>query len=463
MISRRDFLKSSGALIVSFSATSLATPFAIAQGPFETHASHIDPTKLDSWIAVAADGTVTAYTGKCDFGQGMFTAQTQLVAEELCLPIGRVKLIQCDTSVSPDQGTTSGSQSTPANFNSANLAQAAATAREALMLMASKHLGEATDQLTVAGGVITGKTGRHVTYEELIGSQRFNIPLSTTAKRRSPAQWTVLGKPVPSLDTVALMTGRFEFVHNVHVPRMLHGRVVRPPEVGATVASVDETSIRQIPGVVKVVVRNNFVGVVAKKQSQVVQAASQLKVRWSPGTRLPAQKTFYGSLRKQPSRDVLIINSKDVEQKLAAAPTVVRATYAYPYQIHGSIGASCALADVKPDHATVWSATQSVYPTRSIVAKLLALPIDSVRVIYESRVSCRPSWLGQGASRMEPRKTAVDLRDSDLAQALKVLGEERVNPEMRDLLLPLLAKTEADRRKLCPGKDDDLDEKPNST
>ena len=388
MISRRDFLKSSGALIVSCSATSLATPFAIAQGPFDTHASHIDPSKLDSWIAVASDGTVTAYTGKCDFGQGMSTAQTQLVAEELCVPIGRVKLIQCDTSVSPDQGTTSGSQSTPANFNSANLAQAAATAREALMLMASKHLGEATDQLTVAGGVITGKTGRHVTYEELIGSKQFNIPLSTTAKRRSPAQWTVLGKPVPSLDTVALMTGRFEFVHNVHVPRMLHGRVVRPPEVGATVASVDETSIRQIPGVVKVVVRNNFVGVVAEKQSQAVQAASQLKVRWSPGTRLPAQKTFYGSLRKQPSRDVLIVNSKDVEQKLAAAPTVVRATYAYPYQMHGSISASCAVADVKPDHATVWSATQSVYPTRSIVAKLLALSIDSVRVIYVRGSGC---------------------------------------------------------------------------
>src|SRR5439155_15372867 len=302
--------------------------------------------------------------------------------EELCVPIGRVKLIQCDTSVSPDQGTTSGSQSTPANFNSAKLAQAAATAREALMLMASKHLGEATDQLTVAGGVITGKTGRHVTYEELIGSKRFNIPLSTTAKRRSPAQWTVLGKPVPSLDTVELMTGRFEFVHNVHVPGMLHGRVVRPPAAGAAVASVDETSIRQIPGVVKVVVRNNFVGVVAEKQSQAVQAASQIKVRWSPGTRLPAQKTFYGSLRKQLSRDVLIVNSKDVEQKLAAAPTVVRATYAYPYQMHGSIGASCAIADVKPNHATVWSATQSVYPTRSIVAKLLALPIDSVRVIY---------------------------------------------------------------------------------
>jgi nicotinate dehydrogenase subunit B len=387
-VSRRDFLKSSGALIVSFSAASLAGPFAIAQGPFDTHPSHVDPVKLDSWIAVAADGTVTAYTGKCDFGQGMFTAQTQLVAEELCMPIGRVKLIQCDTSVAPDQGTTSGSQSTPTNFNSGNLAQAAATAREALITMASRRLGEEADQLTVTDGVITGKTGRRITYGELIGNHRFNLPLSTTARRRSPAQWTVLGKPVPSLDRVALMTGQFEFVHNVRVLGMLHGRVVRPPEVGATFASVDESSVSQISGLVKVVVRNDFVGVVAEKQWQAVQAARQLKVRWNPGTGLPAQKTFYDSLRTQPTRDVLVVNSGDVEQKLSAAGTVVRATYAYPYQLHGSVGASCAVADVKPDHATVWSATQSVYPTRSIVAKLLGLPLEDVRVVYVRGSGC---------------------------------------------------------------------------
>jgi CO/xanthine dehydrogenase Mo-binding subunit len=387
-VSRRDFLKSSGALIVSFSAASLAGPFAIAQGPFDTHPSHVDPAKLDSWIAVAADGTVTAYTGKCDFGQGMFTAQTQLVAEELCVPIGRVKLIQCDTAIAPDQGTTSGSQSTPTNFNSGNLAQAAATAREALITMASRRLGEEADQLTMSDGVITGKSGRRVTYAELIGSRRFNIPLSTTARRRSSAQWTVLGKPVPSLDRAALMTGQFEFLHNVRVPGMLHGRVVRPPEVGATVASVDESSVSQISGLVKVVVRNDFVGVVAEKQWQAVQAARQLKVRWNPGTGLPAQKTFYDSLRQQPSRDVLVVNSGDVEQKLAAARTVVRATYAYPYQMHGSVGASCAVADVQPDRATVWSATQSVYPTRSIVAKLLGQPLDSVRVIYVRGSGC---------------------------------------------------------------------------
>jgi nicotinate dehydrogenase subunit B len=135
-------------------------------------------------LAVGADGTVTAYTGKCDFGQGMFTAQTQLVAEELCVAISRVKLIQCDTSVAPDQGTTSGSQSTRTNFNSQNLALAAATARETLLSMAARKWGEPVDRLIVADGVITGTAGRHVTYEELIGGSRFNLALSPNAKRR---------------------------------------------------------------------------------------------------------------------------------------------------------------------------------------------------------------------------------------------------------------------------------------
>src|SRR6202050_3286348 len=247
MTSRRDFLKSSGALIVSFGAASLTGQAVFGQGPFDTHPSHIDPKQLDSWLAVGADGVVTAYTGKCDFGQGIFTAQTQLVAEELCVPIGRVKLIQCDTSICPDQGTTSGSQSTPTNFNSENLALAAATAREALLSLASKKLGEPVENLTVSDGVITGTLGRHVRYEDLIGNMHFNLPLSATAKRRSAADWEVAGKAIPSLDRTALMTGQFEFVHNVRVPGMLHGRVVRPPEMGATVAHVDEQLVRNIP------------------------------------------------------------------------------------------------------------------------------------------------------------------------------------------------------------------------
>jgi nicotinate dehydrogenase subunit B len=387
-LSRRDFLQTSGALIVTFSAASVAAPFLAAQGPFDTHPSHVDPDKLDSWLAVASDGTVTAYTGKCDLGQGMGTVQAQLVAEELCVSLDRVKLIQCDTSVTPDQGTTSGSQSTPTNFNTRNLAQAAATAREALVEMAAHRLGASVDQLSVEGGVVSAKSGSRVSYGELIGGERFEIAVSAAAKRRSPSEWKVLGKSVPSMDRSALMTGTFEFVHNVHVPGMVHGRVVRPPEVGATVANVDENSVQHVPGLMKVVVRSNFVGVVAEKQWQAAQAAKDLKVSWNPGPQLPTQKDFYDYLRRQPSRDVMLVDSKDVDDKLKSAAQVLKSTYSHPYQAHGSIGSSCAVADVQADHATVWSATQSIYPTQHGLSTLTGLPLDSVRVVFVRGSGC---------------------------------------------------------------------------
>src|SRR5579864_4131822 len=178
MATRRDFLKSCGALIVSFGTAPLLDPVLLGQGPFATHESHIDPKQVDSWLAVNADGTITAHTGKCDFGQGMFTAQTQLVAEELCVPVARVKLIQCDTDLTPDQGTTSGSQSTPTNFNTDGLALAAATAREALLTMAATKLGEPVDQLTVKDGVILAKNSRRVRYEELVAGKQFHLALN---------------------------------------------------------------------------------------------------------------------------------------------------------------------------------------------------------------------------------------------------------------------------------------------
>ena len=387
-LSRRDFLKASGALVVSFSATSTFAPLAAAQGPFDTHASHVDPLKLDSWLAVASDGTVTAYTGKCDLGQGMQTVQTQLVAEELCVSLGWVKLIQCDTSVTPDQGTTSGSQSTPTNFNARNLAQAAATAREALIGMAAETLGVPMDQLAAQDGIISSKGDSRLSYGELIGGKQFNLPVNPAAKRRSPREWTVLGQPVPSMDRVALVTGTFEFVHNVHVPGMVHGRVVRPPQAGATVAKVDERSVERVPGLIKVVVRKNFVGVVAEKQWQAAQAAKQLKVEWKPGPVLPPQADFYSFIRKQPSRDFMLVDSKDVDAKLKSAARVVKAVYSYPYQAHGSIGSSCAVADVRADRATIWSPTQSVYPTQHGISMLTGLPLESVRVIFVRGSGC---------------------------------------------------------------------------
>src|SRR5215469_1110240 len=387
-LTRRDFLRTSGLLIVSLGARSMVEPLDARQGPFDTHPSPVDPSKLDSWLAIASDGTVTAYTGKCDLGQGMLTVQTQLVAEELSVPLDRVRLIQCDTSITPDQGTTSGSQSTPTNFNARNLAQAAATAREALIAMAAEKLTVTADKLTVESGVVSGGNGHTTSYAELISGKHFDLAVNPAAKRRSPAEWTLLGKPVPALELSSLVTGQFEFVHNVHVEGMLHGRVVRPPAVGATVVSVDEGSVRGVPGLVKVVVRKNFVGVVAEKQSQAIQGAANLKVIWSRGSGLPAQKDFYDYIRSQPSRDVMMVDSQDVEEKLAQATAVLKATYCHPYQAHGSVGSSFAVADVRADNATVWSPTQTVYPTRSGVATLLGLPLEKVRVVFVRGSGC---------------------------------------------------------------------------
>ena len=389
-LSRRAFLKSSGALIVSFSAAAVLEPTGLAQGPFDTRVSHIDPRQLDSWLAIAADGGVTAFTGKAELGQGMLTAQAQLVAEELSVPIDRVKLIQCDTEVCPDQGTTSGSQSTPTNFNQSNLALACATARETLLRLASTRLGVPVAQLIAAGGVITvtGNPGRRTTYGELVAGRRLQVQLDASARRKPASAWTVLGTPVPRLDMRDMTTGRYEFVHVVQVPGMLHGAVVRPPSVGAVLERIDERSVAGMPGLVKVVRRKNFVGVVAEKPWQAMQAAAKLNATWTPGPALPAQPSFYDFLRKQPARDAFVVNSKDVEAKLAAAATVLNATYLHPYQMHASMGASCAVADVRNGKATVWSPTQSAYPTRSGVAMLLGLPLESVRVVFTRGAGC---------------------------------------------------------------------------
>jgi len=379
---RRSFLKTSGVLIVGFSAGGMKV--ARAQGPLQGSPAM---NQLDSWIAIAADGSITAYSGKEELGQGISTAQAQLVAEELSVPFNRVKLIYCDTALTPDQAHTSGSQSHPANFNHGNLAQAAATARELLFRMASEHLSIPVEQLTASDGVISGGS-RRVTYGELVGGKKFSLELDPKAKRKPASQWTVLGKPVPRPDLPDLVTGKFEFVHNVRLPGMLHGRVVRPPSVGATVASVEESSVAGMPGVVKVVVKKNFVGVVAEKPWQAIQAAAKLKVTWNPGAALPNQATIYDSLRKQPARDTLMVDSGDVDQKLSGAATVLKATYLHPYQMHGSMGSSCSVADVQGEKATIYSATQAVWYQKNTSAMILGLKPENIRVIFRRGSGC---------------------------------------------------------------------------
>jgi nicotinate dehydrogenase subunit B len=390
--SRREFVKRTGALVVAFSAARVASELGLAPESLAAQGINgVGSPQLDSWVAIAADGRVTAYTGKCELGTGLYTAQLQLVAEELSVPMDRVTLIQCDTSMTPDQGTTSGAQSHPTNFNHANLALACATAREALVQMASKRLGVPVDELTAADGAVgvRGDASRRIAYGELIGGNKFNLQLNPKAQRKPASEWTILGKPVPRVDFPAMATGRFEYVHNVRVPGMLHGRVVRPPALGSTLVRVDEGSVAGMPGLVKVVVRKNFVGVVADKAWQAEQAARRLKAEWTAGRRIPDQKTFYQHLRSQgPTRQALTVDSGDVDTMLAGSATVLRSTYYHPFQMHASVGTACAVADVQATRATIYSATQAVWPLRNTMATMLGLKPEDVRIIFRMGPGC---------------------------------------------------------------------------
>jgi CO/xanthine dehydrogenase Mo-binding subunit len=387
--SRRRFLKGSGALIVGFAVTEIA-PLGVDPVATSAQAPPDRRTQLDSWIAIAASGAVTAYTGKCELGQGLFTSQTQLVAEELCVPLSRVTLIQCDTGVTPDQGTTSGAQSHPTNFRNASLALAGATAREALVQMAATRLGVAADQLTVADGMVSVKSdaSRRVGYGELIGGKRFDLALDTNARRKAHSEWTVLGKPTPRLDIPSVVTARVEYVHNKRVPGMLHGAVVRPPSVRATLVSVDESSVKAMPGFVSVVTKKNFVGVVAQKPWQALQIAGKLKATWSNGAPLPDQRRYYEFLRTQPTQDTIWVDSGDVDAKLAGAAAVLRSTYLHPYQMHASLASSCAVADVQNGQVHVWAATQNVYGLRANLATILGVKPETVNVTFMRGSGC---------------------------------------------------------------------------
>ena len=336
-LNRRDFLKASGALDRQLQR------FARRGQCRDRRRSN----QLDSWIAIAADGSITAYSGKEELGQGISTAQQQLVAEELSVPFNRVKLIYCDTALTPDQAHTSGSQSHPANFNSNNLAQAGATAREALLRMASQKLGVPVDQLTASDGVITQAARRRVTYGQLVEGKKFSLALDPNAKRKSPSEWTVLGKPIPRPDIPDLVTGQFEFVHNVRLPGMLHGRVVRPP-VGRRDCGERRRKLR----------RRNAGRGEGRRQEEFRRRGRREAVAGDPGRR-QAEGDLESRRRPLPDpRDVLRFAAQAARprradggfgrrrSKLAGAATVLKATYLHPYQMHGSMGSSCAVADV---------------------------------------------------------------------------------------------------------------------
>jgi nicotinate dehydrogenase subunit B len=392
--SRREFLKGTGALIVSFNL--FPPPSGLFAQSEPAPGGEPDPTQLDSWIAVSQDGTVTVFTSKVELGTGIETALAQIVAEELDVSWRKVKVDMGDTARTVDQATTSGSRTI--ERAGPQVRQAAAAARKELLRLAAEKLGAPAEKLTVRDGVVSvaGSPSKRVSYGQLIGGKRFNVKiqaegragelkLAQDVKPKDPKEYETVGKPVPRFDLPAKVTGERVYVHDVRVPGMLHGRMVRPPVVNTAPVSIDEDSIKQIPGAVKVVREGKFVGVVAKTEWAAMQAAQTLKVTWEkPTTKLPANTDeLYAYLKNTKSFTTLKAAEKgNPSAALAKAKKQYEATFRWPFQMHGMIGPSCAIAEVRGDRATIWSGCQGPFRTRASIASLLNIPETNVRVIY---------------------------------------------------------------------------------
>ena len=407
-ISRRQLLKGTGALVVSFSFWGPVSQ-ALAQGAAQSgrptapaHNGDLDATQLDSWLAVAQDGKVTIFTSKVELGTGVETALAQMVAEELDVPFKRIYMDVGDTDRTVDQAVTAGSRTL--ERAGPQLRQAAAAGRQQLLKLASARLGVPADRLTVNDGVVSviGSPAKKISYGDLVNGKRFDVQVSATGTgwdmkiapevpAKNYKDYKIVGTSVARVDLPAKFTGEFTYTQDVRVPGMLHGRVVRPPTVNSKPASVDESSVRDIPGIVKIVQEGNFVGVVAETEWAAIRAARSLKVTWSaPGTKLPANTGQVDDYLKNTKsfRDQVAVNKGNVETTISQASKVYQATYHWPFQIHGMIAPSCAVADVRDGQATIWAGSQGPFATRGRVANLLGIPPQNVRVLYRESSGC---------------------------------------------------------------------------
>lgn len=381
---RRNFLKGTGALIVSFSIPAMRP--ASAQGA--SAAKTVSPDEVDGFLRIGHDGAVTLYSGKVDLGTGVRTAMTQIVAEELDVPLNAVTVIEGDTALTPDQGTSSGSNSI--QFGGVQIRQAAATARQALLQQAAAALQADAGDLTIVDGVVTSKSsGKSVKFGELIGEKAFALKIDKAVKPKDPAAYKVVGKPVVRLDIPDKVTAKFTYMQDFRLPGMLHGRVVRPPAIGATLTSVDEKSVSDIPGFVKVVRVGNFVGVVAESEWGAIRAADQLKAEWSKWEGLPEQAALWDHVRNtKVAKDEVTSSVGDTAAALGQGVKRLKATYDFAIHTHGSIGPSCAVVDIKDGELTCWTASQATHNLRKQLAAMLSMPADKIRCVYIDGSGC---------------------------------------------------------------------------
>ncbi len=337
---------------------------------------------LDDWLEINSDGTVTAFSGKVELGTGVRTALAQIVAEELDLPVERVRMIMGDTQRTPNEGYTAGSMTISSSGTA--LRNAAAHARHVMLGMAARKFKVPLGELNVQSGVISviGNPQQKVSYSELMGGKKFKLEVPESVPVKDSLSYTVVGKSTPREDIPRKVSGQPAFIQDLRVPGMLHARLVRPPSVGAELISIDENSVAEVPGMIKVVRRNNFIGVIAEREEQAILAAQKLKVEWREKASMPPMRDLYNALRALPTEDNLLIDQGDLEAAFKNASRQLNATYHQPYHAHASIGPSCAVADVKGDQITVWASTPGPYPLSGVLAELLEVPPEKVHLIH---------------------------------------------------------------------------------
>ena len=396
-VSRRSLLKAGGALVVSVGMpvgldTVLGVGRAFAQGTKPP----LTPDQLSSYIAINADGTVSAFFGKMDMGQGLFVAIGQMVAEELDVPFRAVTVIMGDTATSVNQGGASGS--TGIQLGGKQMRMAAAEARRILVEMAAAKLGLPAGDLTVTDGVVQAKNdaAKKASYAELIGGRYFNVQLDWNkamgntlyapgkAQPKNPKDYKIVGKPIPREDIAPKVYAQEDFCTDVKVPGMVHGRMLRPAVAGAVPVKVDEGSIKDIPGA-KVVWEKAFLGVVADTEWDAIKASQQLKVEWSDvKPPFPESTAIYDHIRKAPvrKREIGGKETGNVDEAFKTAARVVEAEYEWPFQSHACMGPACALVEIKDGNVTCWTGSQKPHFVQNGIALSLGIPAEKVRSIW---------------------------------------------------------------------------------
>jgi CO/xanthine dehydrogenase Mo-binding subunit len=387
-IDRRRVLAGGGALIVSFSLSGALAQQQGAPAPAPAPSppgSLKSSPYLDAWIRIDANGSIEVFTGKAELGQGFKTAFQQIAAEELDVAFESLKVTTADTRLTANEGYTSGSNSMKDSATA--IQNAAAQARELLLAEAATRLGLSVETLWTAEGAVIAPDGKRLSYGELVRDDMLHVQAQPKSKLKDPATFKIIGRSVPRVDIPAKVTGGAAYVQDMRLPGMVHARIVRPPSYGAQLTECDTAAVEKLLGVVKVVRDGNFLAVVAEKEFQSIKAMNALATaaKWQETASLPKQDDLLAVLTSLPAQTSTIFERS---RSQATSQKTIEATYTRPYQAHGSIGPSCAVAKLIDGEMTVWTHTQGVYPDRQGIAEMLRMPPASVRLIHVEGSGC---------------------------------------------------------------------------